>query len=164
MHGLLGLYQRRWPDAFGNTWPLDEIAVDSGYRTDVVYEWTRRHPGARATKGVDGWNKPALGIATDQDIDYRGRKMRGGAKLRQIGTWPLKSKFYTYVALTPIVEGSTLIYPSGYCHFGRFLDENYFKQITSEVLDEEVYRGRARKVWRMRGSREIIFSTAELGI
>jgi phage terminase large subunit GpA-like protein len=160
---LTEVYRRRWPDAFGNSWQLDEIGVDSGYRTDVVYEWTRRHPGAKATKGVDGWAKVPLGLASDQDIDYRGRKIRGGAKLRAIGTWPLKSKFYTYLALTPTVEGSALNYPPGYCHFGRFLDERYFKQITSEFLEEESYRGRVRKVWKPRGHRENHFLDCRVG-
>ncbi len=151
---LSKLHARLWPDAYGNSWRFDEFGIDSGYRTDVVYEWTRRHPGTKATKGEDGWGKVPLGTATDQDVDYRGRKIKGGAKLRSIGTWPLKSKFYTYAALTPIVQGSTLIYPPGFCHFGRFLDENYFKQITSEYLEDVVYRGRTRKIWKERSHRE----------
>ncbi|MGD0026832.1 MAG: terminase gpA endonuclease subunit, partial [Xanthobacteraceae bacterium] len=156
-------YERKWPDAFGNTWALDQIGIDSGYRTDVVYEWTRRHPGAKATKGVDGWGKVPLGVATDQDVSYSGRKIKGGAKLRAIGTWPLKSKFYTYSALSPIVQGSALLYPPGYCRFGVFLDENYFKQITSEFLEDEVYRGRPRKTWKRRGSRENHFLDCRIG-
>ena len=104
---LTKVYQREWPDAYNGCWRVDEFLIDSGYRTDVVYEWTRRH-GAWATKGVDGWGRVPLSIATDQDIDYRGRRMRGGAKMRLVGTWPLKSKFYTYAALMPIVSGSTL--------------------------------------------------------
>jgi phage terminase large subunit GpA-like protein len=160
---LTKLYLREWPDAFGNKWRLDEIGIDSGYRTDVVYEWSRRHPGAKATKGVDGWAKVPLGVASDQDVDYRGRKMRSGAKLRLMGTWPLKSKFYTYAALTPIVQGSALTYPPGYCHFGNFLDENYFKQITSEFLDEERFRGRVRKVWKVRAHRDNHFLDCRIG-
>lgn len=160
---LTKLHAREWPDAYGNKWRFDEFGINSGYRTDVVYEWTRRHPGTKATKGIDGWGKVPLGTSTDQDVDYRGRKIKGGAKLRQIGTWPLKSKFYTYAALTPIVQGSTLIYPPGYCHFGRFLDENYFKQITSEYLEDEVYRGRTRKVWKPRASRPNHFLDCRVG-
>jgi phage terminase large subunit GpA-like protein len=151
---LSKLYARQWPTAYGGTIRADEFLVDSGYRTDVVYEWTRRHPGTKATKGDDGWSKVPLGVATDQDVDYRGRRIKGGAKLRNVGTWPLKSKFYTYAALTPIAQGSALIYPPGFCHFGRFLDENYFKQITSEYLQDETYRGRVRKVWKLRGNRD----------
>lgn len=147
---LTKLYLREWPDAYGRRWRLDEFLIDSGYRTDVVYEWTRRHPGTKATKGIDGWSKVPLGAATDQDVDYRGRKFKGGAKLRLVGTWPLKSKFYTYAALTPIVQGSTLFHPPGYCHFGAFLDDNYFRQITSEYLAEETIRGRTQKKWKER--------------
>jgi phage terminase large subunit GpA-like protein len=160
---LTKLYMREWPDAYGNAWHLDQLLIDSGYRTDVVYEWTRRHSGTWATKGVDGWGRVPLGTATDQDIDYRGRKVRRGAKLRLVGTWPLKSKFYTYAALMPIVQGSSLIYPPGYCHFGRFLDENYFRQITSEYLDDEIYRGQVRKSWKLRNTRENHFLDCRVG-
>jgi phage terminase large subunit GpA-like protein len=160
---LSEVYLREWPDAFGNRWRIDELGIDSGYRTNEVYEWTRRHPGTKALKGVDGWGRPAIGIATDQDVDYRGRKIRGGAKLRLVGTWPLKSKFYTYAALVPIAEGSAIVYPPGFCHFGSFLDENYFKQITSEYLEDDNYRGRPRKVWKLRGGHNNHFLDCRVG-
>ncbi len=157
------IYLREWPNAAGRRFRLDELLIDSGYRTDVVYEWARRHPGTKATKGVDGWSKVPLGVATDQDIDYRGTKIKGGAKLRLMGTWPLKSKFYTYAALTPLVDGTEVNYPPGYCHFGRFLDENYFKQITSEYLEDEIFRGRKRKRWKQRPHRDNHFLDCRIG-
>jgi phage terminase large subunit GpA-like protein len=160
---LTKLYNREWPDCYGHRFRHDEFVIDSGYRTDVVYEWTRRHPGTKATKGIDGWSKVPLGTASDQDVDYRGRRIKGGAKLRAVGTWPLKSKFYTYAALAPIAQGSTLVYPPGYCHFGRFLDENYFRQITAEYLEDEVYRGRVRKVWKERSHRDNHFLDCRVG-
>ncbi len=160
---LSALYMREWSDARGRKFRLDELLIDSGYRTDVVYEWCRRHPGTKATKGDEGWSKVPLGIASDQDIDYRGRRIKGGAKLRLIGTWPLKSKFYTYAALTPIIEGGKTSYPPGYCHFGRFLDEAYFKQLTAEFLDEETFRGRKRKIWKQRPHRDNHFLDCRVG-
>lgn len=147
---LTELYRREWPDAFGNRLRIDEFGIDAGYHTDAVYEWTRRHPGTKALKGLDGWARVPLGVASDQDVNYGGRRVKGGAKLRGVGTWPLKSKFYEYVALQPIAEGAALIYPPGFCHFGRFLEEKYFKQITSEYLEDEVHRGRKHKVWKER--------------
>lgn len=144
------VYHRSWPDAHGNRWRPDEFGVDSGYRSHVVYTWTRGHPGTKALKGVDGWNVPALGTAVDVDIDYRGRKIKGGAKLRSVGTWPLKGVFYTNVALERKADGVSLLPPAGYCHFATWLDENYFLQLTSEYLADEVYRGRPRKVWKQR--------------
>lgn len=147
---LTALYHRTWPDAHGTRWRPDEFGIDSGYRSHVVYTWTRGHPGTKALKGVDGWNVPALGTAVDVDIDYRGRKIKGGAKLRSVGTWPLKGVFYTNVALERKADGARLVPPPGYCHFATWLDENYFLQITSEYLVDEVYRGRPRKVWKQR--------------
>jgi phage terminase large subunit GpA-like protein len=160
---LTKVYLREWPDAYGNRWRIDELGIDSGYRSNEVYEWTRRHAGTKATKGADGWGRPALGIAADVDVDYRGRKIRGGAKVRLIGTWPLKSKFYTYAALIPIVEGSALLHPPGYCHFGMFLDERYFRQITAEYLEDEVFRGKVRKVWKLRGAHDNHFLDCRIG-
>lgn len=150
--GLTELYHRKWPDAYGNTWRHDEFGIDANYHTGAVYEWTRRHPGTKALQGRDGWARPPLSIATDQDVDYRGRKIKNGAKLRGVGTWPLKSTFYAYLGQSVKAEGSSLIYPHGYCHFGTFLDEVYFKQITSEFLAEEKVRGRKTQIWKPRGN------------
>jgi phage terminase large subunit GpA-like protein len=133
---LTELYRREWPDAFGHRRRADEFLIDTGYRTQVVYTWTRLHPGTKAIKGEDGWGRPALGVATDQDVDYRGRRIKGGAKLRAVGTWPIKGVFYSYLALTPTATGSALVYPAGYCHFGQFLDENYYRMLTSEFLGD----------------------------
>lgn len=152
--GLTELYHRLWPDAYGNKWRPDEFGIDANYNTSAVFEWTRRHPGTKALQGRDGWGRPALSVATDQDVDYQGRKIRGGAKLRGVGTWPLKSTFYAYLAQQPIAEGSSLIYPPGFCHFHEELDENYFKQITAEYLGEETYRGRKRQRWIEHAGRE----------
>lgn len=151
---LSDLWHRSWRDGYGNAWRHDEFGVDAGYRTDVVYEWTRRHPGAKALKGADGWGRVPLGVASDVDVDYRGRRMKGGAKVRLVGTWPLKSAFYADLGLQPASDGSALTYPPGYCHFGAFVDENYLRQLTSEYLDEEIYRGRPRKVWKLGNNRE----------
>jgi phage terminase large subunit GpA-like protein len=149
--GLTEIYRREWPDAYGNRWRFDEFVVDANYHTDTVYEWSRRHPGVKAVKGMQGWRRVPLGVATDQDVDYKGKKVRGGAKLRLVGTWDLKSKFYEYLARQALVQGLSLIYPPGYCHFPNFLDEDYFQQLTAEYLDDEIYKGRLRKIWKQQG-------------
>jgi phage terminase large subunit GpA-like protein len=161
---LTKLFERKWPDAWGNSWRHDEFAIDANYRTNAVYEWTRRHAGTKAVQGRDGWARPALGIATEQDIDYRGKKMKGGAKLRGVGTWPLKSTFYANLGLLPELRGGVTVYPDGYCHHATWLDEIYFKQITSEYLGKQgdgtkqkrgakqKRGGRERQIWIQRGA------------
>jgi phage terminase large subunit GpA-like protein len=42
--------------------------------------------------------------------------------------------------------------PEGYCHFPTGLDENYFRQITSEWLTDEKIRGKISRVWKLRSS------------
>jgi phage terminase large subunit GpA-like protein len=63
----------------------------------------------------------------------------------------------------PIADGAGLTFPPGFCHFGRFLDENYFKQITSEYLEDGVFRGRKRKTWKQRPHRDNHFLDCRVG-
>lgn len=144
---LTKLYHRKWPDAYGNMRAPDAFVIDSKYNAGTVKSWTRSHPGTQAVNGADGWGRPPLSAASPTDVDYRGKIIKGGATVRHVGTWPLKSTFYAYVALTAQAEGSMVIFPTGYCHFGKFLDETYFKQITSEYLEQKKIRGRMVQAW-----------------
>lgn len=148
---LSKIFDRRWPDAFGNTWRHDEFGIDSGYRSNQVYAWTKRHAGSKALKGQDGWGHPALGTAKPQDVDYRGVRIRNGAALRGVGTWPLKATFYSYLGIAPETRNGVPHYPAGYCHFGKFLDEIYFKQITSEHLVKAKRNNREIQRWDEHG-------------
>ena len=144
---------REFPDAFGGTRRLDVLGVDSGYRANVVYAWVRNtqrlHPDSGrdlilATKGLKGWSRPALGQPSLQDIDLGGRKVTQGAKVWGIGTWPLKVTVYADLrqAVPEAKAGVLPVAPGGYCHFGSWCDENYFKQLTAEVLEDIKFRGR----------------------
>ena len=94
---------------------LDALGVDSGYRAHVVYAWTRAHQrihpdtgreSVLALKGMDGWGKPAIGIPSLVDIDLDGRKVKKGARVWSIGTWPLKAAFYADVRKEGIKAGA----------------------------------------------------------
>ena len=148
------LRNRPWPDAFGTTRKVDAFAVDSGYRSHVVYTWARQKEGVFAIKGIDGWSKPAIGQPSRVDIDFAGKRIRGGAAVWPVGTWPLKSAFYTDLNKTVSADGVELSYPAGYCHFGTWMDDAYFRQITSEYLTNENFRGRVRRVWKVRAGEE----------
>lgn len=150
---------REFPDAFGRMRKLDALAVDSGYRSHVVYAWVRQnqtlHPltgrdVVLATKGLDGWNRPAIGTPSLVDIDLDGQRIKQGARVWGVGTWALKGAFYQNLRKSADTKDGVLIYPSGYCHFGGWQDENYFRQITAEFLAEEKFRGRIRRVWKQR--------------
>lgn len=145
--------ERKFPDAFGGTRRIDALGIDTGYRTHVVYDWVRRnqrvHPDTGrevilATDGLEGWGRPPLGQPRLRDIDLDGQKIKQGVKVWGLGTWPLKATVYSDLRVV-IPEGGTIATaPDGYCHFGGWNDEVYFKQLTAEQLEDIKVRGVVR--------------------
>jgi phage terminase large subunit GpA-like protein len=150
---------REFPDAFGGKRSLDALLIDSGYRSHIVYSFVRNnqrihplsgHDVVLATKGLEGWGKPAIGQPKLVDIDLGGKKIKQGVKVWGLGTWPLKSEHYAN--LHRVREGDVEQYPDGYCHHGHWLDDVFFKQITAEYLAEIRFRGRVTgRKWEKRG-------------
>ena len=142
------VHDRRYADAYGQMWPADVFAVDAGFHAHVVYDWCRRRPRARAIKGVDGWYKPPISSEPRaQDISYGGRKLKRGARLWQIGVWPLKSALYANLRKEGKRDGAE-VDPPGFCHFtDRLHDEVFFRQLTAEYLADREVSGRKVKRW-----------------
>jgi phage terminase large subunit GpA-like protein len=141
---------RKFPDAFGGVRYLDALAVDSGYRSNTVYAWVRDHQRLHpdtgydlilATKGQPGWGKPAIGQPTLVDIDLAGRKINQGCKVWSVGTWPLKADFYSHLRQEGITAGAPRD-PDGYCHFGTWVDEVYFRQLVGDRLEQVKVHGK----------------------
>jgi phage terminase large subunit GpA-like protein len=145
--------QSQWPDAFGGSRTVDSFGVDSGYRSHVVYTWVRGKAATFALDGRDGWSKPAIGAPSPVDINFNGQRIRRGAMVWGVGTWPLKGVIYADLRKEGVAAGKE-VDPAGYCHFGDWLDEVYFRQITSEYLTNENYRGRIRRIWKVRNGEE----------
>lgn len=149
---------RGYPDAFGRTRKLDAFGIDSGFRAHVVYTFVRNHQRMHpdtgrdiilALKGMEGWGRPAIGLPALVDIDLDGQKIRQGARVWGIGTWSIKGTFYEDLRREGRRSGFERD-PDGYCHFGAWLDEVYFRQITSEYLAEQSFKGRTLRRWQMR--------------
>lgn len=149
---LAEVYDEQFADAFGGHRRLDAMAVDAGDggRANQVYSWCRSRAQAFAVKGMPGWTYPAIGTPTRVDITLAGKRKRKGATLWPVGTWSLKGLFYADLRKAGKAAGQE-IDPPGYCHFGSFLTESYFRQITAEYLADENFRGRRRKVWKQAG-------------
>lgn len=144
---LTEVYQRRYPDAYGNAWPVDRFAIDSGYNTNAVYLWARRHHKAMAVKGEDGWHRPAISSTPAKvDISLRGKRLRRGVSLWFVGTWGLKSELYENLRKDGLRDGAESN-PAGFCHFAEFHDERYFRQLTAEHIGERESKGRVVKEW-----------------
>ncbi|WP_313077388.1 phage terminase large subunit family protein [Agrobacterium pusense] len=137
------LRQKHWPDAFGKTRQVDVFGIDSGYRAHVVYTWARGKAGVFCLKGLDGWSRPPMGQPTPQDINWNGKRIRDGVMVWGVGTWSLKGAFYSNLRKEGRAAGHD-VDPPGYCHFGDWMDEEYFKQITSEYLGVESRNGKSK--------------------
>ncbi len=147
---LNAVYETEWPDSFGGTRRIDAMGVDSGFRANVVYAWVRGRPKTFALKGGDGWSRPAISTPSLVDLDLYGKRIKQGAAVWTVGTFSLKAQLYADLRKPRLAEGA-LFEPPGACHHGRFLEENYFTQLTSEYLTDEKFKGRTRKVWKERG-------------
>jgi phage terminase large subunit GpA-like protein len=141
---------RGFPDAFGGARHLDALAIDTGYRPNSVLAWIREHQRLHpdtgydlilGIKGIPGWGKPAIGQPTLVDIDLGGRKISQGGKVWKIGTWPLKADFYSFLRQPGVKEGKP-VDPDGYCHFGEWSDELYFRQLVGDRLEPVKIHGR----------------------
>jgi phage terminase large subunit GpA-like protein len=141
---------RKFSDAFGGEREIEAMAVDSGDggRTTQVYEWCRQRSRAYAIKGRHGRGVPAIGTAQRVTIDRRGKlKKYGSATVWPVGTWGLKSEFYGNLHRKGLVAGEAKD-PPGYCHFGTWQQEDYFKQITAEYFDQKLVKGRLIEEWK----------------
>lgn len=129
---LSELHESALPDAFGGKRRIDATAVDCRYNAPVVYDWVRRHHNAFAIRTVEGWGRPALSAPQLVDFDWRGKRIRKGVQQWQAGSYNLKARFYAYLNRETEIDGGEQRAPAGFCHFGTFLDEAYFRQITAE--------------------------------
>ena len=140
--------KRTYEDWQGNRWPIEAFGVDSGYLSSHVYQFCRRKERLFATDGRAGALQPILGAPTVQDIDWEGKKIKGGVKLWPVGTHPIKSDIYARLRKTiegPDPDGN---WKPGAVHFYEGCDLEFFKQITAEYLDEVIKRdGRIVREW-----------------
>lgn len=157
---------RAFPDAFGGTRRIDALGIDTGYLSNSVYGFVRRHQRMNqdmrgkdlilALDGREKWEAPAIGIPKPVDVDLDGKRLIGGVTLWPVGTWSLKSTFFANLHKTGIRSGG-LIDPPGYCHYGDWVGEEYFRQVTAEHLVDTIERGvvTGRK-WKPTGDNHLL--------
>lgn len=133
--------QRRFPHESGATLRVIAAAIDSGYRTQTVYDWCRRrtHRHLFPVKGQSQTGKSVLGRPSKQDVDHRGQVLKAGVEVWPIGTDTAKAKIYGRLK---IVEPGP-----GCLHFPLGLPDEYFRQLTAERLVSRYHKGYLRTSW-----------------
>lgn len=151
---------KTWKKASGEMLPIYRLAVDTGYNTQHVYTWVRRHPLNRvmAVKGTDNLAMP-LGLPHAVDINLKGKKIKRGLRLWPVGSGNLKGELYGWLNQHPPTAEELAAgrdYPHGYCHFPQYPEE-FFKQMTAEQLVVRIVKRRRKYEWeKIRDRNEVL--------
>lgn len=122
--------------------PLLACMVDSGgHHTQAVYAYTRAHQAehVHAIKGQSQASKAVLGKPTDQDVSWRGVKLKRGVKLWPIGTDTAKAEIYGRLRNTEPGPGFVLL--------SKHTPPEVFEQLTAERLVTRYIKGHAKLEW-----------------
>lgn len=135
---------RRTPllHASGAVLPIAASAVDSGgHHTQAVYSYSRRHQAEHvlAVKGASQAGKPVLGKPSDIEVNFKGQRIKRGARVWPVGTDTAKSIIYS--ALRVVQAGA------GFVHFSRHTPAYVYEQLTAERLVTRYHKGRPRLEW-----------------
>lgn len=157
------LLDATWPGKDGVLFSIRMLAIDSGFNTQTVYNWARRHPMSRviACKGSATANV-LIGSPSVVDVTVRGKKLARGYKVWSTGVSVAKAEFYGWLRQEPPSLENGGEWPHGYCHFPEY-GEDYFRQITAEQLVPIVKRsGHTSFEWQLIGGRENHFLDARI--
>jgi terminase, large subunit len=152
---LDALLDRPIKHARGSEMRIAMLAVDSGYNTQTVYNWGRRHPSSRviAVKGADTVSV-LFRPPTKVDVTYKGKTIARGYRVWTVGVRIAKAEFYGWLRLERPDASVGELFPPGFCHFPE-LDAEYFKQITAEHLVQRKNKGGfIRNEWEVIPGRE----------
>lgn len=137
----------------GLSMPIEKMAVDANFETLTVCKWCRSAgPRAIPIKGYD--RLPRIVMPPKAvDVKKNGKWRRRGVRLLGVGSSHIKRELYGFLRL-PVPTESDPIPDTGYCHFGEFLDEFYFKMLTAEVLERSYTKqGVLRERWNLQAGR-----------
>jgi phage terminase large subunit GpA-like protein len=130
----------------GVAYTISQLAVDSGYNTQMAYAWARGKPRVMTVKGQGGARLQLLGSPSKVDIKLNGQRVARGHKLWPVGVDVAKSEFYGWLRLD-LGDGKT---PSGYCHFPGGYGDWYYKQITAEhMITTRSKAGLTKREWHV---------------
>lgn len=126
-------------NAHGLPMTVELTLIDSSNDTQEVYNtvFAMQTPRLRPIKGV-GSLTTMIGTPKPVQTNLSGIRKDGGVKMWPVGINVIKEQFYKWLLLSRPTDGALAEgteWPTGYCHFPEW-DEDYFKQITAEILVE----------------------------
>jgi len=131
----------KWATATGKELKIVQMAIDTGgHCTHETYRWVRERlaQGAVAIKGSSRRNSPAVGKGSKVDVNWRGRVIKKGVTLYQLGVDTIKTSLFGRLRHNETTGG---------LNFGMAADDEYFKQLTSERQALRYHRGFPIREW-----------------
>ena len=130
-----------WKTECGKHLKLAQVAVDSGgHCTHEVYRYVRDRGsrGVVAIKGSSRRNSPAVGKGSKVDVNWRGKVIKRGVTLYQLGTDTIKTTLFGRLRHNETTGG---------LNFGLAADDEYYRQLTSERQALRYHRGFPIREW-----------------
>lgn len=135
-NNLSAMLAETWSHSSGVQLALRRLAVDSGFATQEVYAWARRHSGlAMAIKGTDRGGA-LVGLPTAVDITAGGKRLRRGVRVHPVAGGIAKLELFNNLRKDPPTDEELeagIPYPAGFVHLPK-VDAEYCKQLCSEQL------------------------------
>ena len=132
---------KRWKHTSGASLFPACVAVDSGHKARIVYNFCKRREFRRVfpIKGTSGWGKGLIGRPV--------RRLKDGVYLFQAFVDELKSRIYSQLKIDSIGPG--------YCHFPNKLvyDNNYFRMLVAEKLLRKRVGHQYKMIWDLPAGR-----------
>lgn len=129
-------------NAYGIDLRISACAIDhGGHHSQKVETFTRPRHGRHviAVKGSSIAGKPVIGKPSERDTNWKGKKVRAGARV-----WPVGSDTGKYV----LYQRLALAQPGpGYVHTSNELDDEFYRGLTAETLVTRYVKGRPRSEW-----------------
>lgn len=145
------LVNKTWQTSNGSIVNISMMAVDTGFKTQRVYEWCRtaNQSSGNRVMAIKGQSNLAhiLGAGKFMDINFNGRTIKRGVQLFPVGVDLAKTEVYSRLKLEMrIDDDGVMTAPIGFCHFPEYGPE-YFKMLTAEEKRAKKIKGRTVYEW-----------------
>lgn len=128
---LGNLLAARW----GDDMAIRVMMVDSGFRADAVYQFARRFPQVRATKGHDALSTPIK--ASKVDVTARGQVIKAGLQLWHVDASHFKAWIHARIEW-PLTEPGAWLLPED-------VSDEYCRQV---VAESRITLPNGRRIWK----------------
>jgi phage terminase large subunit GpA-like protein len=138
---------KTWKLTTGIELPITITAIDSGFQTQIVYNYCRKYKSKTIPVKGSAYLRTTIGLPKAVDITLaKNNRIASSVRYFPVGTNLIKGELFSWLKLERSLPNEPS--PPGYCHFPDHYTDHYFQGLTSEAMKEEVFRGERRIVFK----------------